>query len=195
MPAGSVNEHGEQDREWLLRALESRVALAVFDTALCLQSVSSVFDAMSGLALAGKEAAPAEDLLPQAVVANLRELLRSGEDREDIAPGSTECRLDAFTIAGSDADVAGVGLLASPRPAGADSASAALAAIVTSSPYAVISTDPAGNIRTWNAAAERLHGFTAAQDVKFRGAETNPRRQFRDDRELAVFHARRDLGE
>jgi PAS domain S-box-containing protein len=49
--------------------------------------------------------------------------------------------------------------------AGPDETAARLAAIVTSSDDAIVSTDVTGIVTTWNAAAERLFGFTAREMI------------------------------
>ena len=53
----------------------------------------------------------------------------------------------------------------------AEDASAHLAAIVESSDQAMLSTDPEGTILTWNPAAERMYGYTAAEAVGQRLAD------------------------
>lgn len=47
----------------------------------------------------------------------------------------------------------------------AEEATAHLAAIVESSDRAMLSTDPAGTVLTWNPAAERMYGYSAAEAV------------------------------
>ena len=47
----------------------------------------------------------------------------------------------------------------------AEEAMAQLAAIVESSDQAMLSTDPDGRVLTWNPAAERMYGFTAAEAI------------------------------
>ncbi|NPU12112.1 PAS domain S-box protein [Bradyrhizobium sp. 83012] len=54
---------------------------------------------------------------------------------------------------------------ASPAPRPADDDTAYLAAIVASAADAILSTTPDGVIRSWNAACERMLGFTAAEMI------------------------------
>ena len=54
---------------------------------------------------------------------------------------------------------------APPRSCGPHQAQAHLAAIVSSSPNAMLSLSPDGIIRTWNAAAEQLFGYQASEVI------------------------------
>jgi len=57
--------------------------------------------------------------------------------------------------------------------AGLQRTTAMLAAVVDASPLAIVVFDPKGHIRTWNPAAERLFGYSAAEMVG-RAADASP---------------------
>lgn len=61
---------------------------------------------------------------------------------------------------------------------------ASLAAIVTSSEDAIIGTDLAGIVTSWNRGAERIFGYTAAEMIGRRMAELYPPERLEEEREI-----------
>lgn len=197
--AGAIERRRSDDR--IRAAVESAPhAVLLVDRQGAISFVNSQAEALFGYARSELLGRPVEDLIPERFRGGHGEYRRdffsspsarpmgAGRDlfcrRKDGTEVPVEVGLNPLRTEEGEFVIASVVDITGRRQA--EEARRRLAAIVDSTGEAIVSTDLHGTVQTWNAAAERLFGYSASEMVGKPVADLTPdepeaRRQFREN--------------